>query len=134
MCLLMARDYGQFFAICKVVGREKEDVILEFTQGRTASLSSLNDEDWKELMRLIRKWKISKAPISISDGDPQRKKMIAIAGKMHWGENIIEILERLNLWCKSQYGKGLNELDVPTLNRAVWVMANKIYKEYLNKL
>ncbi|SMG35764.1 hypothetical protein [Sphingobacterium psychroaquaticum] len=130
----MARNYAQFFAICKAVGRDKEDVVLEFTGGRTDSLSKLDDGEWKELMLQVRKWQPTKRPSDIPEGDSQRKKLIALAGKMHWGANTLEIIGRLNVWCQNQYQQELNQLDVAKLNKAVWVMENKIYKEYLKKI
>ncbi|WP_164126087.1 hypothetical protein [Sphingobacterium luzhongxinii] len=130
----MSRNYPQFFAICKAVGVNYKDAVLNFTDGRTDSLRALSDSEWRELELRSRKWQPAKRPDDIAPGDAQRKKMIAIAGKMHWGTNTLEIVGRLNEWCQNQYGKELNELDVPTLNKAVWVMENKVQKDYLKKV
>lgn len=129
------RDYKQFFAICKAVGVEYKDAVLDFTEGRTDSLRALSDGEFRELMIRARAWQpVKKTAFVPTPGDAQRKKMIAIAGKMHWGASTLEIVGRLNEWCHSQYGKELNELDVPMLNKAVWVLENKVQVDYLKKV
>lgn len=130
----MARNYKALFAICKAVGKDHKDAVLEFTEGRTESLRELDDGEFKELLLRARAWQPARKPLYVRPGDAQRKKLIAIAGKMHWGANTHEIVRRLNDWCESQYGKDLNELDVAVLNKAVWVMENKVYKEFLKKV
>src|SRR5690606_34414857 len=128
---VMGRDYRTFFAICKALGLDKEEVVYEFTGGETKSLSALNDGEWKELMIQLRKRQPARQPLTIRPGDAQRKKMSAIAGKMQWGNDTIEIVGKLNVWCQEQYGEEFNELDIPTLNKAVWVLENKIQPDYL---
>lgn len=130
----MPRNYRQFFAICKAVGKDKDVVILEFTEGRTDRLSDLNDGEWHELELRVRKWQKPRKPNLSIAGDLQRKKLIALAGKMNWGNNTMEIVGRLNNWSIENYGVELNKLDVVTLNKVLWVMENKIYKEYLKKV
>lgn len=130
----MSRNYSQFFAICKAVGKDKDVVILEFTNMRTDRLSDLSDEEWEELELTVRKWQKARKPNISIEGDLQRKKLIAIAWKMHWGQTTGEVVDKLNNWTVSNYGKKLNQLDVPTLNKAVWVIENKVYKEYLKKV
>lgn len=130
----MARNYRQFFAICKAVDKDKDVVILEFTEGRTDRLSDLSDGEWHELELRVRKWQPTRKPNISIPGDAQRKKLIALAGKMNWGNNTIEIVGRLNNWSQENYGVELNQLDVNTLNKVLWVMENKIYKDYLNKV
>lgn len=131
----MNRDYKQFFAICKAVGVDYKEALLEFTDGRTDSLRALSDGEFRELMIRARSWQpVKKNDFVPAPGDAQRKKMIAIAGKMHWGINTMEIVGRLNEWCQTQYGKELNELDVPVLNKAVWVLENKVQVDYLKKV
>lgn len=130
----MARDYKTFFAICKALGLDKEEVVFEFTGGETKSLSALNDGEWKELMIQLRKRQPARKPTEVKPGDAQRKKMIAIAGKMNWGTNTMEVVGKLNEWLRDTYGKDLNEFEVTELNRIVWVMENKIYKDYLKRV
>lgn len=130
----MARDYKTFFAICKALGLDKEEVVFEFTGGETKSLSALNDGEWKELMIQLRKRQPARKPTEVRPGDAQRKKMIAIAGKMNWGTNTMEVVGKLNQWLRDTYGKELNEFEVTELNRIVWVMENKVYKDYLKRV
>lgn len=130
----MARDYKTFFAICKALGLDKEEVVFEFTGGETKSLSALNDGEWKELMIQLRKRQPARKPTEVRPGDAQRKKMIAIAGKMNWGTNTMEVVGKLNEWLRDTYGKELNEFEVTELKRIVWVMENKIYKDYLKRV
>lgn len=130
----MNRNYKELFAICKAAGLDYKDAVLNFTEGRTDSLRALSDGEYRELMLQVRKWQPARRPVDIAPGDAQRKKMIAIAGKMYWGTNTLEIVGKLNEWCRNQYGKELNELDVPTLNKAVWVLENKVQKDYLKKV
>ncbi len=130
----MPRNYAQFFAICKAVDKDKDIVVLEFTGGRTDRLSDLSDGEWRELELKVRKWQKPRKPNITIEGDQQRKKLIAIAGKMNWGNNTMEIVGRLNNWCQTNYGKELNELDVPTLNKAIWVMEERILKPYLKSI
>lgn len=130
----MPRNYPEFFAICKAAGVEYKEVVSEFTSGRTDSLRALNDGEYHELFIHVRKWQHTKRPDAVAPGDKQRKKLIALAGKMNWGNNTIEIVGRLNNWSLENYGVELNQLDVNTLNKVLWVMENKIYKDYLNKV
>lgn len=130
----MARNYPEFFAICKAAGVEYKEVVFEFTSGRTDSLRALNDGEYHELFIRVRQWQPTRKPNISIPGDAQRKKLIALAGKMNWGNNTIEIVGRLNNWSLENYGVELNQLDVNTLNKVLWVMENKIYKDYLNKV
>lgn len=129
----MSRNYRAFYAILNKLGLEKEDVVSEFTSGRTDSLRALTDGEFRELMlRLGRKQSVKEW--KPKPGDAQRKKLIAIAGAMHWGKDTLEIVGKLNVWMKGHWGKELNEYDENELNRIVWVMENKIYKEFLKSI
>lgn len=130
----MSRNYPEFHAICKAVGVNYKEAVLEFTDGRTESLRALTDSEYKELYLRARKWQPAKRPEDVKEGDQQRKKLIAIAGKMNWGTNTLEIVGQLNNWCQTNYGKELNELDVTTLNKAIWVMEERILKPYLKSI
>lgn len=134
--MISSRNYAQFFAICKALGLDKEETVLDFTEGRTSSLSALSDGEYHELITRLRKLQpaISTVNFTPKPGDAQRKKLIALAGKMNWGNNTVEIVGRLNNWSEENYGVELNELDVNTLNKVLWVMENKIYKDYLQKI
>ena len=131
----MSRNYQQFFAICKANRLDKAEVVYEFTEGQTDSLSKLTDGEYHELLTRLRKLQPQQAgAFSPKPGDGQRKKLIAIAGKMNWGTTTIEIVGRLNAFLQERYSKELNEFDVPELNKIVWVFENKIYKDYLKRI
>lgn len=134
----MPRNYRQFFAICKRHGFNYKDKVAEFTGGRTDSLTSLSEGEFKEMMlRMVklnapfRKGFIPKA------GDIQRKKMIAIARDMRWDAKGIKIMmERINQWCltKTKYRKALNELTVDQLNKTLHVFEHEVKASYYKGL
>lgn len=128
------RNYTQFYAICKKLGLHKKDIVLYYTEGRTSSLTSLDDQQWEELLIRIKKLQPVLKNSMHSPGDKQRKKLMAIAGKMHWGKTNMAIIKKLNDFLLHKYKKNLNELHVSELNKIVWVFENQIYKDFLNKL
>lgn len=130
---MKSRNYKMFYAIVKQYDLDKEEVVYEFTGGRTSSLRALTDGEFHELMiKLQKRQKPSKW--SPKPGDNQRKKLIAIAGAMHWGQNTMEIIGKLNVWIESHWGKRMNDCSEDEINRILWVMENKIYKEYLKSI
>lgn len=132
---LTMRNYKEFFAICKQIGISKGDAVLQFTEGRTDSLRKLDDGEWKELMiRLRRMRPTTPNTWQPAPGDAQRKKLIAIAGSMLWGKDTIEIVGKLNVWLEERWGKELNDYTPEELNKIVWVMENKVYKDFLNRV
>lgn len=126
--------YARFFAICRSHGLVKEEVVLDFTGGRTSSLSALSDGEFNEMMIRLSRLQPPPREWSPPPGDLQRKKLIAIAGKMNWGESTIEIVGRLNVFLQEKYGKELSQFNVEELNRIVWVFENKIYTSYLKTI
>jgi hypothetical protein len=129
-----SRNYPEFFAICKAVGKDYKEAVMEFTDGRTDSLRALSDDEYHELYIRARKWQPVKKPDVVTPGDAQRKKLIAIAGNMQWGTNTMEVVGKLNAFLQEKYSKELNEFDEVELNRIVWVFENKIKKDYLKKI
>ncbi|MGY5253302.1 hypothetical protein [Sphingobacterium spiritivorum] len=130
----MMRHYAQFYAICKALGMDKEEVVYSFTQGRTQSLSAITDGEWKELMMKMRQLQPSKTPDQKLPGDRQRKKLIALAAKMNWGTDMLSILDALNSFLQINYNKQLNGLTTSDLNRIVAVFENKLLPDYLKKI
>ncbi|MGZ3753602.1 MAG: hypothetical protein ACXVAY_01505 [Mucilaginibacter sp.] len=121
--------YSQFFAILKRNGLEKEEVILEFTKGRSDSLSKLMPGEYEELMRRLARYN---AP---PPGDKQRKKMISIARQMNWGNDTNEVIAALNSWLlKQKFKKALNNLTVQELGVMVTILEGSVYKGYLAAL
>lgn len=121
--------YSQFFAIIKKLDLTKEEVILEFTNGKTNSLSSLNDSQYNELLRRLQPYN------GIPPGDETRKKMIAIAKTMNWGRNNKEILSALDTWCvKQKFKKRFMSLTPAELSVLVSIFENKVQPDYLSAL
>ncbi|EEI90220.1 hypothetical protein HMPREF0765_4171 [Sphingobacterium spiritivorum ATCC 33300] len=130
----MMRHYAQFYAICRALGMDKEEVVYSFTQGRTQSLSAITDGEWKELMMKMRQLQPPKTPDQKLPGDRQRKKLIALAAKMNWGTDMLSILDALNSFLQINYNKQLNGLNTSELNRIVAVFENKLLPDYLSKI
>ena len=133
----MPRNYKQFFAICKAHGFDKEEKVLEFTEGRTASLSDLSDREFGQMMLLLQKLN---APIrqgirfQPKPGDKQRKKLIAIARKMKWGD-VPTTLIKLDEWSRKQkFKKGLMEHSPAELDLLVAIFEQRVYADYLTAL
>jgi len=123
------RNYSQFFAILKKIGRDKEDVVDEFTEGRTESLSALTDGEFKEMMTRLAKF--NTPPL----GNDQRRKIIALAKNMRWGKNTRESLIEIDKWLLNQkYQKPLMQLDLQQLGVMVTVLEQKVYPDYLKGL
>jgi len=130
----MSRDYKTFFAICKAIGRDKEDVILEFTNGESSSIKSLDDGEFKELMLQLRRLQPTTKQWTPPPGDEMRKKMIGIARSMHWGRDTLEIVRRIDEWCFKSFDCKMNDMDLATLGKAVTIFESKVYAGYLKGL
>jgi hypothetical protein len=129
----MIRDYRRFYAMCKALGKTKEESVYEFTNGRTTSCSALSDKEFNELFNMLsshqqvpRKWE--PAP-----GDAQRKKMISLARSMNWGDTTDQVLIKLDDFCLRQKKKRMNALSTYELGLVLTVL-EKIYTEYLTEI
>ena len=133
--LKMDRNYKQVYAILKDIGLSKEEAVLDFTDGRSDSLSSLDDGDFQEFMARLRYFQPIPSGWQPKAGDAQRKKMIGIARSMHWGKNTAEIVSRLDDWClKQKFKKKLNDHTVAELGTLVTIFENKVYTGYLKNI
>lgn len=131
----MYRNYKQVYAILKSIGLTKEEMVLEFTEGKSDSLSSLTDREFKELTIRLRQFQPIPNGWKPKAGDAQRKKMIGLARSMHWGKDTIAIMERLDDWClKQKFKKKLNDHTVSELGTILTIFENKVYTGYLNGL
>jgi len=130
------RNYRTFFAICKALGKTKEEAVLEFTDGRTDSLSSLDDGEFKELMVCLRRLQPVPDGWEPKPGDGIRKKMIGLAQTMRWGKSLDELLGRLDGWCRTQtkYKKSFNELTIDELVKVCTIFEAKVYASFLKGL
>ncbi len=137
----MPRDYRQFFAICKKNGWEYKDKVAEFTEGRTDSLSSLTDGEYKEM--LLRAQRFNQLPKD-SPADKMRKKIISMARQMGWtitpqppkaGGKEKADMERIDNWCLKygKFKKVLNKHTVPELTLLVAIF-EEVFKTYLTGL
>lgn len=133
--LYMKRNYGQFFAICKAHGFDYKEKVYEFTKGRTDSLSSLSELEFTEMMKLLIELNEPyRKNFTPKPGDQQRKKLIALAMLMRWG-NIKMIMIRLDGWCKKQrYKKGLMAHNEQELSLLVSIFDQRVYPDYLTGL
>lgn len=121
--------YSQLFAILKKNDLTKEEVVAWFTKGRTESLTALSDGEYKELLRSLQ------GNNGLPPGDQARKKMIAIAKSMNWGNNTKAILAELDKWCLNQkFKKKLMALNVSELGVLVTIFETKVYPDYLSAL
>lgn len=131
----MNRNYRQVYAILKDIGLSKEEAVLDFTEGKSDSLSSLSDGEFKEFMIRLRRFQPVPKGWQPRAGDAQRKKMIGLARSMHWGRDTIEIIARLDDWClKQKFKKKLNDHTVTELGTLVTIFENKVYTGYLKAL
>ncbi|MDM1048041.1 hypothetical protein [Sphingobacterium hotanense] len=131
----MARNYKQVYAILNHIGLSKEEAVMDFTEGRSDSLSSLNDGEFKEFMIRLRRLQPVTSGWTPPAGDAQRKKMIGLARNMHWGRNTMEIIGMLDDWClKQKFKKRLNDHTVAELGTLVTIFEKKVYTGYLKSL
>jgi len=133
----MKRDYRSFFAFCKMAGRDYKEVVLEFTEGRTDSLRELGDREYLELLIVAKGF--NKVPVSWkpAPGDAQRKKMIALAKQMNWGNGDRNVLLiEIDEWLLKQpkFAARLNALSLDQLGRALYVFEHKVFADFMKGL
>lgn len=126
------RNYGQFFAICKTHGFDYKEKVYEFTNGRTVSLSSLSDYEYTEMLKqMIDLNEPARRGFVPKPGDAQRKKMIALALLMRWGEMKM-VMIRLNGWARKQkFKKDLMQHTPAELDLLVSIFEQRVYPDYL---
>lgn len=134
------RNYSQLFAICKKHGWDYKDKVAEFTKNYTdqehESLSSLTDPQYEEFMVLVLELnKGHRKDFNKKPGDPQRKKLIAIALTMFWGNETSEAVKAVDEWIRKQkFKKGLMAHSPAELDLMVAIMEQKVYPDYLKSL
>ncbi|MGE0931693.1 hypothetical protein [Peijinzhouia sedimentorum] len=129
----MTRNYPQFYAICKSLGLDKDELVHAATAGGSSRLRDLTDAEFADLLEQLKGMqKSSKKPNeSIPPGDRQRKKLISIAHQMNWPNPV----ENVKAWAmKQKYKKPLMLHDVSELNVLVTIMEERVYKSYLRDL
>lgn len=134
----MARDYKQFFAICNKHGFDYKEKVSEFTEGRTDSLKSLTDGEFKEMMvRLTKLNEPLRKTFTPPPGDAQRKKIIAIARDMRWdARGTANMMQRIDqfMLTRTKYKKKLNALTVDELNKVCYTFENDVKSSFLTGL
>lgn len=121
--------YSQFFAIIKKLDLTKEEVVKEFTKGRTDRLSALKNSEFNELMDTLQQFN------SPPPGDAMRKKMIGIAKSMNWGRNTKDIIASIDTWLlKQKYKKTMMQHQPAELSIMLTILETKVYPEYLQQL
>lgn len=134
----MPRDYRRFYAMCKALGKTKEDAVCEFTDGRTESCRDLSDEEFDNVFEQLAT--LQKSIQKIPDdwepkaGDTQRKKLIALAKNMYFRKPIRFILSALDDFCIRQKGKKMNDLSVAELGQVLHIYETKVYAGHLESL
>lgn len=128
-------DYKQFFAICKAHGFDYKDKVSEFTNGRTDSLKSLTDGEFRELMlRLKGLNAYQRKTFTPRPGDLQRKKIIGIARDMHWDkEGKDKLMLRIDEFMinRTRYKRRLNELTLDELNKVLYIFEQEVKRSFL---
>lgn len=123
------RNYPQFFAICNKNGFTKEEVILQYTEGKKDSLKDLADVEYYGMMRWLEKFN------TMPPGNEIRRKMIALAKKMNRGNDTKQILQHLDGWCRKQkFKKPLMLHTVAELGVVCTIYEDKVYGDYLRDL
>lgn len=129
------RNYGQFFAICKAHGFDYKDKVYEFTDGHTESLSSLSDLEYTQMMKmLIDLNEPFRKGFEPKPGDKERKKMIALALLMNWGD-IKTVVARIDAWSRKQkFKKGWMQHNPAEISLLVTIFEQRVYPDYLTGL
>jgi hypothetical protein len=126
----MIRDYRRFYAMCKALGKTKEEAVYEYSNGLTTSCSSLSDKEFNELFNMLAKHQQAPDKWEPAPGDAQRKKMIGLARTMNWGETTDQVLIKLDDFCLKQKKKRMNALSVYELGLVLTIL-EKIYSQFL---
>lgn len=122
------RNYAQFYAICNKNGFTKEEVVHQFTNGLTNSLTALTDVEFKALMLWLQRFN------TIPPGNEIRRKLFALAKQMNRG-NTAQIRQHLDNWCRQQkYKKPLMLHSVAELGVICTIYEQKVYGDYLKDL
>lgn len=122
----MTRNYRKFYALLKrLPGAEKEDLVLQFTDGRTDSITEMHTHEF-QLMLAVMEGKTKTQHVRGDEFDLWRKRVMAsiggwlrACGTEHTADTIKAIAAR------AAGRKGFNEVTLSEL-RAV-------YYEFLNK-
>lgn len=139
-------NYKAFFAALQASQaagnpNTKEEAVLDFTAGRTSSLSDLSKDELSELVNRLNATSGFKPDKKWFTGKEQKMRMafFPLAYEMGWGEPYGEFKEkqkaaaaRLDVWSKKQkYKKGFNELDKSELGVLLTIFKEQVYKSFM---
>lgn len=121
--------YAQFFAIINKNGFTVDEVIETVTR-KKVGLSKLSPADFTEIMIFLKPYN------KIPPGDRQRKKIIAIARQMQWGNgDLKETLKAIDAWLmKQKFRRPMMALMVDELNLMLAVLEQRVLTDYLTGL
>ncbi|MFD2874060.1 hypothetical protein ACFS5N_16375 [Mucilaginibacter ximonensis] len=123
------RSYKEFYAICNKNGFTKEEVVLQFTDQRTNSLTALNDDEFRRLMVWMQQFN------KIPPGNEIRRKMFMITKQMYAGKTNKELAQILDGWCRKQkYKKPLMLHNVAELGVICTIYEDKVLGDFLTNL
>ena len=124
----MARNYRKFYALLKrLPGADKEDLVRQFTDSRTDSLSAMSDFEFGIMLSCMAGHAATKTWADKADAmDTWRKRVMASIGgwlracdTQHTAETIKAIA------CRAAQRKAFNDITLSELRA--------IYAEFLNK-
>lgn len=137
---LSTNKYAQFFALYQQLRNigmpsERDEIVFQFTSGRTTSLKDLSPQEYKELVHWMSQLYESKHVKYKEIEDRQRKKVIALFCQMGYTKGDKPDMERINTWCAT-YGpikRYLNYHSGANLTKLV-TQAEKVYNSFIERL
>lgn len=112
----MRRSYKQFYALLRQHPQaDKDELVLQFTDGRTSHLTEMNDEEFMQMVGALEK---ASAP---SQAELKRWRSSALLRIGRLGINTIDNWDGINSFVSSKKiaGKPFYELTVPELQNLV---------------
>jgi hypothetical protein len=133
------KKYSKYFAIEKKLKAsgmsvDRADLIADFTEGRTDSLTGLSETDYREFTNHLSKV-LSGQTFTPPKGERMRKKVIAILCQCGYVKNEKADMPRINEWCKKHGHKHveLNAYKLKELTQLVY-QAEQMYKHEIEAL
>ncbi len=136
--LAKPQQISQIHAILAKMGRAndkeyKRDLVLQYSNGRATSTKDLF---YQEANMLIDQLNIATGKDRDEiKAENMRRKIIALAHKMHWKDGSKADMQRINNWCinKGYLHKRLNDYNNAELPKLVSQFEN-VYKSYLKSI
>lgn len=107
---------------------QKEDIVMEFTDGRTTHLRDMNYNEINDLINALKGGRTSR--------DVQINKILSMAHEMKWetADGRVD-MSRLNAWCRkyTHQHKSLDQIPDNDLPQVVTIF-QKVYMSFLKGL